>query len=1072
MRRRSNDALREWAHAEAAKPGRRRVSVNAYKESIPIFTCASILADAIVQMPVRIYDGFDRRTAKEVVGGPAVKLFERPNEVQEQPDFIRTVALQCALGGMTKIRKLGENSRTRLAEQLIPLGAQGATPKRPGSDKYALDGWILANADRSEMNLQPHEVVLVKYADDPDDPLAGVSPVGVARRSIEMGVLGLERNRSLLERDGRKDGGLFYKGQGTLDDDQVAQVQQELDENSGPESAGVVPIFSGDFEYRSFSMSMRDLEWAAAMKLDLEGACRIYRIPPIFAGIYDNAGWAEAGVKTQEKLLYRNAVLPFVARLEQALTLGVLRGFDPKLSVWFDRDAVDALREDINEKLLTAEKLLALGWTQNQTNEHLELGLPETEWGDESFVPAGLTTRNAVIEMSTLPAIDEEPDPAVDPPGNPPTDGKESKEPEDEPDTEPDMESDPAVDDEPDEPDDEQTASLEFPHLTNGQLKQWRMMMRALQPGEKKLLGRIRRNLMKQRAAVLAALRGKSQRAEKKPNPNDVDAAANAFDPEDLASQIIPVIEEIYRTSSVAVIAELSRIGIASDEALEILDTNVPKLASSYREKRMGITVEIGEHIKAAVGKSLAAGYSNGENLSELIGRVQGVFNAGAQRARTIARTEVNSANNNARFEIMKDANVARKEWLCVAGDTRLTGPGVSHVARRWHHGRWAELRTVSGRVVTVTADHKVLTRRGWIAAEDITPGDDLIGYVADVEGPSPRSRVVPDVQDVPPTVDEVFGSLYEVASQSGMVTRVVNLDSEGIESEVEVVLPDRALQDRLQPAQSQFLREVLLKLSDDTLAALADAGVLGQFIIGPVRASGSENGRDASSKVDLAHEGDPNNPSFGLGSQCPAGSLDRLPDDGGRGVPSLCKGQEGSSPLILRPQNQAVTVDVETPRASNGCQLVESTAAGVVALDLDADTTSFRAPTNAHPNPNERLANDSPGTSVPPRKFGDADTAPVLFSYDRCIGVDVVTRSAHAYDYTTATGWMVANGLVIHNSAADEHVRDSHVACAAEGPIPFSSKFSNGLDGPHDPNGPPSEIIACRCVLLGRAPE
>lgn len=669
---RSNDALREWAHAEAARPSRRRITVNPYKESIPIFTCASIFADAIVQMPVRIYDGPDRRTAREVVNGPAVKLFERPNEVQEQPDFIRTVALQCALGGITKLRKIGENSRTRLAEQLIPLGPHGATPKRPGSEKYALEGWTLTTTAGRSGDVEPWEIVLVKFADDPDDPLAGVSPVGVARRSIEMGVLGLERNRSLLERDGRKDGGLFYKGQGTLDDDQVAQVQAELEENSGPESAGYVPIFSGDFEYRSFSMSLRDLEWAAAMKLDLEGACRIYRIPPIFAGIYDNAGWAEAGVKTQEKLLYRNAVLPFVTRLEQSLTLGVLRPFNPNLSVWFDRDAVDALRADINEKLVTAEKLLALGWTQNQANESLELGMPETEWGDESFIEAGKTTRTAVIEMSTLPPIDEEPDLVVDPPENPPTDGEESA---DEADTEPDID-DPTVDPEGEQPDDEQTASLEFPHLTNGQLKQWRAMMRSLQPGEKKLLGRIRRNLMKQRAAVLAALRGNT-RAKKNPDPNDIDAASSAFDPQDLSDQILPLVEDIYRGSTVTVVAELASMGIASNEALELLESTVPKLASSYREKRMGITVEIGEHIKAAVGKTLAQGYANGENLSELIGRIQKVFNAGAQRARTIARTEVNSANNNARLEIMKDAGVSRKEWL-TAGDEHVRD---SHVA-------------------------------------------------------------------------------------------------------------------------------------------------------------------------------------------------------------------------------------------------------------------------------------------------------------------------------------------------------------------------------------------------------
>lgn len=652
--RRSNDALAEWAHSRSTRGRRRSISVNPYKESIPVFTCTSILADAIVQMPVRIYSGRDRRTAKEVTNGPVVKLFERPNEVQEQPDFIRTVVLQAGLGGTTKIQKIGETAKTRLAEQLIPLGPDGATPDRPSNNLFKLDGWFVANNGQKQ-KLQPHEIVLVKYADDPNDPLMGVSPVGVARRSIEMGILGLERNRSLLERDGRKEGGLFYRGTGTLDEDQVNQVQDQLEENSGPDGAGYVPIFGGDFEYRSFSMSMRDLEWAAAMKLDLEGACRIYRIPPIFAGIYDNAGWAEAGVKTQEKLLYRNAALPFVTRIEQALTLGVLRPFDPNLSVWFDRDAVDALRDDINAKLDTAAKLLELGWTQNQANKSLELGQEDTAWGGESFVDGGKTTRTSIVELASLPM--DEPDPAVDGPPAPavvPADG-----------TEPDPAVDPVVDQP--KPDD-QTASLEFPHLTTAQLELWRTHMRALQPGEKKLLGRIRRNLLKQRAAVLAALRGDPQ-ARKKPKQQDVEEAASAFDSRDLANQILPLVEDAYATASVAVVAELAKLGIESSVAKDILETNIPQLASSYREKRMGITVEIGDHIREAVGKTLAQGYASGEGLSELVSRIQRVFNAGAQRARTIARTEINSANNNARHEIMKDAGVARKSWLTAADE-------------------------------------------------------------------------------------------------------------------------------------------------------------------------------------------------------------------------------------------------------------------------------------------------------------------------------------------------------------------------------------------------------------------
>lgn len=53
-------------------------------------------------------------------------------------------------------------------------------------------------------------------------------------------------------------------------------------------------------------------------------------------------------------------------------------------------------------------------------------------------------------------------------------------------------------------------------------------------------------------------------------------------------------------------------------------------------------------------------------------------------------------------------------------------------------------------------------------------------------------------------------------------------------------------------------------------------------------------------------------------------------------------------------------------------------------------------------------------------------------------------------------------------SSAHDGHTRPTHAAADAEGPIPMSQAFaSNGLQRPHDPNGPAHEVCNCRCVLV-----
>ena len=49
-----------------------------------------------------------------------------------------------------------------------------------------------------------------------------------------------------------------------------------------------------------------------------------------------------------------------------------------------------------------------------------------------------------------------------------------------------------------------------------------------------------------------------------------------------------------------------------------------------------------------------------------------------------------------------------------------------------------------------------------------------------------------------------------------------------------------------------------------------------------------------------------------------------------------------------------------------------------------------------------------------------------------------------------------------------DERVRPSHVECGEQGPVQLGKPFSNGLLYPGDPAGPASELIGCRCWLVG----
>lgn len=66
--------------------------------------------------------------------------------------------------------------------------------------------------------------------------------------------------------------------------------------------------------------------------------------------------------------------------------------------------------------------------------------------------------------------------------------------------------------------------------------------------------------------------------------------------------------------------------------------------------------------------------------------------------------------------------------WLCFLPEVEVDG-ALNGGVRRFYNGKAIEIFTASGRSLKVTANHPILTRRGWVAAEMISPTDQLLAY-------------------------------------------------------------------------------------------------------------------------------------------------------------------------------------------------------------------------------------------------------------------------------------------------------------------------------------------------------
>ena len=260
-----------------------------------------------------------------------------------------------------------------------------------------------------------------------------------------------------------------------------------------------------------------------------------------------------------------------------------------------------------------------------------------------------------------------------------------------------------------------------------------------------------------------------------------------------------------------------------------------PAVVRYFTEVRNRL-VRIPEEVYDLVASQLSAGINRAENASpELSARVDRTLSTTESarwqnRATVIARTETIGALNFGRWEsfrvIVEDDPDVQFElmWLCVLPGTPVVVNGVRAVARRWYEGQVWEVRTASGRRVSLTPQHPVLTARGWVSAQSLQLGDQLLS----VPGVDPVGT--PGVKGRYALIEECFQAAAETREVRTLTREVpggVNLDSHLAHEEVEVVTAYGHLSQGVEPGLAKDLARLSLEFSDETLADLVVEGAL-----------------------------------------------------------------------------------------------------------------------------------------------------------------------------------------------------------------------------------------------------
>ena len=332
-----------------------------------VYRCVRLIAEGAASVPFLLYDG-----ANELTDHPLLALLAHPNPEEDGASFFARWYgyLQCA--GNSYLEAAFAGGQVRALYTLRPDRVAVVPGPRgwPAAYDYTVDGTTTRIARDGATGFLP---VLHATLFHPLDDYYGLSPAQAAANAIEVHNAGAAWSKALLDNAARPSGALVYRGPDGapgLTDDQFARLKRELeDAYQGAGNAGRPMVLEGGLDWKTMSYSPADLDFSTTREVAAREIALAFGVPPMLLGIPgDNtfANYREANLS-----LWRQTVLPLVARTAASLTRWLGPRFGEALRIGYDADSVDALamdRESVWDRLNAAtfltedEKRAAAGY--------------------------------------------------------------------------------------------------------------------------------------------------------------------------------------------------------------------------------------------------------------------------------------------------------------------------------------------------------------------------------------------------------------------------------------------------------------------------------------------------------------------------------------------------------------------------------------------------------------------------------------------------------------------------------------------------------------------------------------
>jgi len=331
-------------------------------------------------------------------GHPLSILFRRPNPEQGWARFFDESIRYRLLSGNEYMLRSAPKSSPPSRVELFNLRPDRMTIN-PGDAINRVRSYTYARGTAGEM-IYPTETILHLKEFHPTDDWYGLSPCEVALQDIHTLNLASKWNAKLLQNDARP-AGLLKTPAGTfLTDEQFERLKKLIRENIlGAENAGLpVGPLEGGLEFQAYGLNPKEMDWLKLDKHTRRKIATTLEVPSELIGDAENKTYSN--YQEARKGFYLETILPDMDWIRDELGNWLVPLFGDNIRLDYDRDSIEAIREDRSRLVVDLNSLLDRGIiSRNEEREELKW----QEGGPEMDVPTvtGIVTPLDAIAPTT-----------------------------------------------------------------------------------------------------------------------------------------------------------------------------------------------------------------------------------------------------------------------------------------------------------------------------------------------------------------------------------------------------------------------------------------------------------------------------------------------------------------------------------------------------------------------------------------------------------------------------------------------------------------------------------------------